>query len=375
MKVVYLLQDTRALYGAEQATVRLVAGVAAAGVAVRVLLLRETRLGAGPSPLAEALRRRAPVEEIPVVGRFSRAAVARIRAVMAQERAAVLHSTGYKADWHAAFASKGGVLFPVVSTVHGWLFRWNLKERLFQYLNLAALRRFNRVIVLCGFYERYLRRRGLTPLQLARIPTGVQADGIVSRAEARARGAPPGDVFTFGLLGRLSSEKNHALLLRAAARLARDLDTSPRSWRIRIAGAGPLRGTLEKRIARLGLAERVELAGWLDAPEFFRRVDVLVQCSRVENQPLSVLEAMAWMRPTIATRAGGLPELVVDGQTGRLVPTRGVRALAAAMKEYLVAPERARADGLRARERLEAEYPFGRMVADHVGLYEAECRG
>ena len=375
MKVVYLLQDTRTLYGAEQATVRLVEGVAAAGVAVRVLLLRETRLGAGASPLAEALRRRTSVEEIPVAGRFSRAAVARIRAVMAQERADLLHSTGYKADWHAGLASKGGALFPVVSTVHGWLFRWNWKERLFQALNLHALRRFSRVIVLCGFYERYLRRRGLPPLQLARIPTGVQADDIVSRAEARARGEASGDVFTFGLLGRLSSEKNHALLLRAAARLARDLDTSPRSWRIRIAGDGPLRGPLERRIARLGLAERVELVGWMDAPEFFRRVDVLVQCSRVENQPLSVMEAMAWMRPTIATRAGGLPELVVAGETGRLVPKRGVRALAAAMKEYLVAPERARADGLRARGRLEAEYPFGRMVADHVGLYEAECRG
>ena len=55
MKVAFLLQDTRTLYGAEQATVRLVAGLAAAGVDVRVLLLRETRLGPGTSPLAEAV--------------------------------------------------------------------------------------------------------------------------------------------------------------------------------------------------------------------------------------------------------------------------------------------------------------------------------
>ena len=375
MKVVYLLQDTRAFYGAEQATLRLAEGVAAAGVSVRVLLLRETRLGTAPSPLADAFRRRLPVEEIPVAGRISRAAVSRIREIMAQEQADVLHSTGYKADCHADWASKGGTAFPVVSTVHGWLFRWKLKERLFQAWNLRALRRFSRVVVLCGFYERYLRRRGLSPLQIARIPTGVRAESLAPRTEAAGRGDGAGDVFTFGTLGRLSAEKNHDLLLRAAARLARDLDTSPRSWRIRIAGDGPLRGRLERRIRRLGLDGRVELAGWMDSADFFRGVDALVQCSLVENQPLSVMEAMAWRRPTIAARAGGLPELVVDGETGRLVPRRGARALAAAMKDYLVVPDRARADGERARARLEAEYPFDRMVEDHVGLYEAECRG
>lgn len=375
MKVVFLLQDTRSLYGAEQATVRLVNGLASAGVSVRVLLLRETRLGEGASPLADAFRRRVPVEEIPVAGRFSRSVLDRIRECMARERADVLHSTGYKADWHAGLASKQGTLFPVVSTVHGWLFRWNWKERFFQALNLRALRGFSRVIVLCGFYERYLRRHGLTPLQLARIPTGVRAEDLAPRAEARRLWEASGEIFTFGLLGRLSSEKDHAMLLRAAARLARDLGTSPRAWRILIAGDGPLRGALEDRIARMGLADRVELAGWMAAPEFFRRAHVLVQCSRVENQPMSVMEAMAWTRPCIATRAGGLPELVVDGETGRLVPRGRARALAAAMKEYLVAPEKAREDGLRGRERLEADFPFDRMVRDHIGLYEAEARG
>lgn len=375
MKVAFLLQDTRTLYGAEQATVRLVAGLVAAGVDVRVLLLRETRLGPGASPLAEALGRAASTTDIPVQGRFSWSAVAAIREFAARERIDVLHSTGYKADSHAVLAARGGALFPVVSTVHGWLFRWNWKERFFQALNVAALRRCARVIVLSDFYERYLRRRGLGPLQLARIPSGVNADEIVPRAEARRLWETPGEPFTFGLLGRLSEEKNVALLLAAVRRLARDLEASPRSWRVLIAGDGPLRDKLRRQIARTGLGDRVELAGWLPSADFFRRVHVLVQCSKVENQPMSVLEAMAWMRPTIATRAGGLPELVQDGETGRLVPLGRVRPLAAAMKECLVAPEKAHAAGLRARERLEREFPFERMVRDHAGLYAAEARG
>ena len=375
MKVVFLMQDTRSWYGAEQATVRLVAGLAAAGAEVRVLLLQEARLGAAPSPLAEALRQAVPVTDVPVAGRFSRRAVAQIRDFMAAERADVLHATGYKADWHAMLASRNARLFPVIATVHGWLFRWNLKERLYQALDLRALRRFSRVIVLCDFYERYLRRHGLSPLQIARIPTGVEAGRIVAPAEAGRLWGNPGEVFTFGLLGRLSAEKNHDLVLRAAVRLAKHLNTSPRPWRILIAGGGPRREWLRRRIARLGLADRVELAGWLPAPEFFRRVHVLVQCSRVENQPLSVLEAMAWMRPVIATRAGGLPELVRDGETGWLVPRSGVRALAAVMRACLVAPEAAEAAGRRGREVLERDYAFDRMVQEHLELYRAECRG
>ncbi len=375
MKVAFLLQDSRAIYGAEQATIRLVEGLAAAGISVQVLLMHETRLGSGESPLADAFRQRVPVMEIPVRHRLSREAIGRIRDFMAREGVDILHSTGYKADWHADLASRGGMLFPVVSTVHGWLFRWELKERLFQVLNIHALRRFSRVIVLCDFYERYLRRCGLGPLQLAHIPTGIHADSVVSRSEARQLWDAPGEVFTFGLLGRLSEEKNHAILLRAAARLSRDLDSSPRSWRILIAGEGPLREKLQHQIGQLGLAGRVNLEGRMSPSDFFRRVHVLVQCSRVENQPMSVMEAMAWMRPVLATRAGGLPELVQDGETGVLVRKGSVRALAAALKECLAAPEKAHAAGLRARDRLERDFPFDRMVRDHIGLYSAECRG
>lgn len=374
MKIVFLLQDTRTVYGAEQATIRLGEGLACAGVSVCVLLMHETRLGGGTSPLAEALSARFPVTTIPVAGRFSRAAIGQIRGFMVREQADILHSTGYKADWHAGLASRWGRSFPVVSTVHGWLFRWNWKERFFQALNIRALRRFSRVIVLCDFYERYLRRCGLSPLQIARIPTGVRADAMVTRTDASQLWETPRAVFTFGLLGRLSPEKNHALLLRTVSRLAHDLETSPRSWRILIAGDGPLRGKLLKQIAHLQLADRVALAGRLEPGDFFRQVHVLVQCSRVENQPMSVMEAMAWTRPTIATRAGGLPELIRTGDTGILVRKGDSRALAVAMKEYLNAPEKAQAAGLRARDCLEREYPFDRMIRDHIELYGAEAR-
>ena len=374
MKVAFLLQDTRAIYGAEQAMIHLAEGLIVSGISLHVFLLREMRLGGGGSPLAEEWKRRCPVTEIPVSGRFSRFAIGEIRSVMEREEIHVLHSTGYKADWHAGIASDWGRRFPVVSTVHGWLFRRNLKERFFQALNIRALNRFSRVIVLSDFYERYLRRCGFSPLQLARIPSGLQADSIVGEAEARALWEEPGDVFHFGMLGRLSSEKDHDLLLRAAARLARDMEHSPRSWRIWVAGEGPLHRALERRIRRLGLADRVTLAGRMEPRDFFRKVHVLVQCSRVENQPMSVMEAMAWMRPVLATNAGGLPELVRDGETGRVVRRGSAKALAAAMREYLAAPEKAHSAGVQARDRLRDGYPYGTMIEQHIGVYDVAAR-
>ena len=134
-----------------------------------------------------------------------------------------------------------------------------------------------------------------------------------------------------------------------------------------------MRRRLERQARRLGIADRVEWGGWMDSRDFFRRVHVLVQCSKVENQPMGVLEAMAWTRPVIATRAGGLPELVTDGDNGWLVPRRGARALARAMRDCLAAPEKVRAAGCRGRERLTREFTPDRMIEDHIGLYEAEC--
>ena len=382
VKPLFLMQDTRALYGAERATVRLVAALRRAGVPAEVLLLEEARLAAeGESPLAAAFREVAPVEGIPVAGRISWSAARRIRErVAAEGDGALVHSTGYKADVHAVLASRGSRLFPVVSTVHGWLFRRDLKEQAFLAANLWALRRCSRVVVLSGFYEEWMLRHGFTPLQLARIPTAYPAERVPEEKDAAALWEDAGTPFVFGTLGRLSEEKDHEMLLRAAARLARLTDGAPRPWRVLIAGDGPLRERLQKRIVRLGLADRTELAGPMDSDAFFRRVHVLVQCSRVENQPMSVMEAMAWARPVIATRAGGLPEWVEDDDpeagpcgegTGRLVPCRDDAALADALLEAWRDPGRARAEGSRGRQRLLAAPGIEAMVRDHLGVYAA----
>lgn len=382
MRVTLLMQDTRSLYGAERSTVQLARGLKEAGAEVRVLLLEEARLGGGEgSELAAALGGVAEVRGVKVEGRLSREARDEIRAAMA-EWGGVLHSTGYKADVHAVWAAEpeeGGTggRFPVVSTVHGWLFRRDLKEWVFREANLRALRRCARVVALSEFYERYLRRRGVRPLQLALEPPPY--GGAWPEAEVREgiwKGEGP---MRFGMLGRLSEEKDPVLFLKALRRLERKLDAEGdgHRWEAVLAGDGGMRARLERLIRKWGLEGRVRLAGRMESGAFFRGCHVLVQCSRVENRPLSVLEAMAWGRPVAATRAGGLPELVREGSggNGALTERGDAKGLAEVLERWLKNPAEAQEAGERGRRMLEGERGAGAWVAGMLGVYEGVLAG
>jgi len=141
-----------------------------------------------------------------------------------------------------------------------------------------------------------------------------------------------------------------------------------------VAGDGPLRGRLERLAEKSGVADRVEFAGRIESRDFFRRVHALVQPSRIENMPLSVLEAMAWGRPVLATAVGGVPELVEDGATGTLVKRGDAAGLAAAMAAALASPGRAREMGAAGRARLERDHGEAEMLRAHEGMYRAVAR-
>ena len=146
-------------------------------------------------------------------------------------------------------------------------------------------------------------------------------------------------------VGNLYPVKDHATLLRALARLP--------AARVAIAGRGDQEEPLRRLAAELGLSDRVHLLGLRDDVEtVFAAADVFVQPSLSEGLPLAVLEAMANGLPVVATRVGGIPEAVVDGKTGLLVPPGDPAALAAALAAVLDADDRGACDGrCRARAR------------------------
>jgi len=170
-----------------------------------------------------------------------------------------------------------------------------------------------------------------------------------------------------GNVAALVDHKDHATLLDAAARVVARL---PRVHFV-ILGEGELRPQLERQVARLGLGERVHLAGFRDdVDRLLPGFDLFCLSSHMEGLGTSVLDAMCFGRPIVATSAGGIPDAVADGVSGRLVPPRDPEALAQALLRLLESPEDARRLGAGARARYEAGVSVDRMVERTLAVLE-----
>jgi colanic acid/amylovoran biosynthesis glycosyltransferase len=164
-------------------------------------------------------------------------------------------------------------------------------------------------------------------------------------------------------IGRLSGQKGQLLLLDAL-RLVADQNVP---FRMTIAGDGPLRPELERRIRELGLHERVRIAGWLTNSEIrnlIKDARALVLPSLAEGLPVVLMEALALGRPVITTYVGGIPELVTNGVCGWLVPPGDVEQLSHAIRECLTAPN----------SRLQAMGRVGRRRVVDMHDIVRECR-
>jgi glycosyltransferase involved in cell wall biosynthesis len=173
------------------------------------------------------------------------------------------------------------------------------------------------------------------------------------------------DEIVYLCVGRLYAQKNHALLLRAFAAMARKQTGA----RLVVIGEGELRRALEAQATALGIAARVRFLGIRrDVPDALAASDVFVLASDYEGHPLSVMEAMAAGLPVVATAVGGVPELVTEGKTGLLVPAGDADALAAAMTR-LAARALRESMSRRARERAVRDFGVQTMVDAYARLY------
>jgi glycogen(starch) synthase len=169
--------------------------------------------------------------------------------------------------------------------------------------------------------------------------------------------------------GRLVHEKGFDIALQAFARLA----SHPSNPQLIIAGDGPERPHLEALTASLGLSNRVRFTGWIapdDIPGSLNDASIVLTPSRwKEPFGLVALEAAQMGRPVIASNTGGLPDIVQDSITGRLVPPEDPAALADAMADLLSDLPRLQQMGQHARVRALSEFDFDRSIDKHLELY------
>lgn len=190
----------------------------------------------------------------------------------------------------------------------------------------AALRRAGHVVVPSAYLREVVVSWGIRGERVTVLPNPAPPlPSLPSRAELR-RTMGEGEGFLLAFAGRLTAQKALGDLLEALAGTA--------DVRLVLLGDGPERPALERRVAELGLAERVRFLGGGTRDEvlrLFAAADVAVLSSAWENFPHTVVEALAVGTPVLATAVGGVPEVVHDGRNGLLVPARAPAALAAAI--------------------------------------------
>jgi glycosyltransferase involved in cell wall biosynthesis len=225
----------------------------------------------------------------------------------------------------------------------------------------------DRVIAVSEAIAGVLRRGGITPERIRVVYEGVpDRPAQTGGREALRELGIPEDAPVVGNVAALTGHKDQATLLAAAARVGIRMP----EVRFLIVGEGELRGRLEALSRELGLERRCIFAGFrADLDRLIPAFTVFCLSSHMEGLGTSLLDAMAFGVPVVATAAGGIPEAVMDGLTGRLVPPRDPDALAAALVEVLADPARRAAWGRAGRQRFEERFTADRMVEATLAVY------
>ena len=349
------------VYGAEHAVLGLIPALAELGIESTLACIDNPHLR--EQPLYERARALGiPAVRIPCSGRIDHATTRALREQLQQHPHALLHVHGYKGAFYALRARRPLPNVPIVSTLHGWITNTRALW-LYRLLELRMLRRFQRVCIVAESMRQPLHAAGIPAERIALVENGIDTTRFRPDGPALSREelGIPHDAFVFGGVMRLSPEKNPTGLLDAFSRICVE---APQAWLV-LAGDGPQRGEIERRLQGQRLAERVRLLGARNDPErIYPLFDCFVLPSLSEGLPLALLEAMACARPVIASAVGQVGS-VLGGLEATLVPPRDVGALAGALRAALAV--RSPAPAL--RRRVEARYSVARMAHEYADVY------
>lgn len=253
---------------------------------------------------------------------------------------------------------------PTLFTAHGWGFtegRPLLQRFAFWAIEWATAPLVARVITVCESDRSAAARTRVTSSDRL-----VAINNAMPDVEETLRARPGDSPARLVMVARLSRWKDQSTLLHALSDL-KDLD-----WQLDLVGDGPLRGQVEKLAQRLGLTSRVTFCGFrLDIPERLAQAQVFLLISKWEGFPRSILEAMRAGLPVVASDVGGVPESVVDGETGFVIPRGDVGLLHDCLLKLISNPELRVRMGRNGRARYEERFTFDRLVGRTTEIYES----
>lgn len=320
----------------------------------------------GDGGLAERFRAiGVPVHALGIRGRADWRCLRRTRRLIRTLRPALIATHLFKADTYGAAAALGTGI-PIVCHKHNE--DQYLLRRPIGALGRVVARRARAVITISDAVSRFfVERAGFPAGKLVRIHHGIALGAPAAPLDLVAGFDLPTDAIVFGTVARLTAQKGIGTLLDATERVVRE---EPRV-RVVVVGDGEDRAALEAARARLGLDSIVRFAGRRDDVDaFLAAADGFVLPSNWEGFGIVLLEAMAQACPVIATRVGGIPEVVEDGVTGRLVPAGDPAALADAMLDVVRDPATTARRVAAATDRLAERFSLDRMADETAATYE-----
>jgi sugar transferase (PEP-CTERM/EpsH1 system associated) len=295
--------------------------------------------------------------------------VLRLARFFRRERVGVVHTHGLDPMLYAGWAARLAGVPVRIHTQHDTMleaadWRRRLKFRI-------AARAFHKIVAVSARTHDIVSAHHHAAEQVMTIANGIDERRFAATAPQGGLPVLPGESrdLVIGTVARLAPEKGLNRLIDAFAIVRQ---TRPRV-RLMIVGDGPERGQLEAQVDRLGIRPAVSFLGYRDNVEHVvRQFDLFVLSSLTEGIPLALLEAMAAGIPPVATAVGGVPEVVVDAESGLLVPPGDPRALLHAIVDLLDHPEKRATLGTNAAARIRDKFSLSRMAADYRKLYRQD---
>ena len=307
-------------------------------------------------------------------------ATVKLARLIRKERPQILHTHTAKAGTVGRVAALlAGSRRPpiIVHTFHGHVLRGYfgpLRSLFFRFLERWLAGHTTALVAVSPQVRDDLVALGVAPRErFAVIRLGIELDERVAaerdgRLESRRYLGIPPDRFTIGWIGRMTSVKRTDDILLAFKRL-RDNGVEAT---LCLVGDGPDRGDLERRANDLGVVRDTLFLGYQeDVAPFYAAFDALVLPSSNEGTPVSAIEALAAGRPVVATRVGGVPDVVRDGEDGFLVDAGATDDLGDRLEQLARDPELRARMGERGRERVLPRYAVDRLVHDVDQLYRS----
>lgn len=299
-----------------------------------------------------------------------RAARRALLVLFAEERPDLVHLNSSLAGAAGAGAARSAHVPRVFFTAHGWA--WNESRSLFQKIALrffawCSVKRSHKTICVSAATRRDARWMPFVQKKFVVIHNGIACTTLEERERARARLAPHLRASRWiGMLSELHPTKRVEDALHAFKEVLADFPDAA----LLVIGEGEERTELEKLIGALGLRDRAFLLGFIpDAPQYLPAFDVFLHAAQSEALGYAVLEAGCASLPTVATRVGGIPEIIEDCVSGTLVPPRAPHALADALIALMREPERAKAMGKALHAKVLALFSKQKMLAATLTLY------